>query len=370
MKLRLLFLTYAYPPEIGGLAESSRRISEGLRERGHEVLVVAPATMDRIRRVDLGRVVRLGHHRWNSDHDLDQVLTEIRVRHAATPFDAAIGFFVYPPGFLATYIAAQLGIPCLVSARGNDIAKYIFSFPDKVDWTVRHCRHVACVSADLKDLIVASFGCDNRVTVLPNSTELPGSPPQFDAPPEFPPTVAMVGVLRWKKGWRLFLEALRLIGPGVRGKLIGDVVDSEKALLAEALAEHDAPLEVTGFLTEPEVEREMQSIDVFVSPSLSDGMPNTLLKAVKAGRPVVVSDISGHRALIKDDSHGIIVKVGDSVQLASGIERCLADRGRVNRAKVAYETLSREFCSAVEIARYESILCRVVYGDCDPSGGM
>lgn len=314
--------------------------------------------------------MRLGRHLWNSDHDLDQLLTEVRRRHAETPFDAVIGFFVYPPGFLATYIAAQLDIPCLVSARGNDISKYLFSLPDKVDWTVSHCRHVACVSADLRELILASTQSGDRVTVIPNSTEPCFSPPDFDAPLGFPPTVAMVGVLRWKKGWRVFLEALRLIEPGVRGKIIGDVVESEKTIFAEALVEHDSPLEITGFLNESEVKREMQSIDVFVSPSLSDGMPNTLLKAVRAGRPVVVSDISGHRALIKDESHGIIVKVGDPADLALGIDRCLADPLRANRARVAYETLVREFSSTVECDRYERLLHRYVFGECHPAGTM
>jgi glycosyltransferase involved in cell wall biosynthesis len=70
----------------------------------------------------------------------------------------------------------------------------------------------------------------------------------------------------------------------------------------------------------------LQDHDVFVLPSLSEGMSNSLVEACAAGRVVVVSDIPSNRAVVGDD-YPLIYPAGDGRALESMILAALRDGG-------------------------------------------
>lgn len=59
--------------------------------------------------------------------------------------------------------------------------------------------------------------------------------------------------------------------------------------------------------------------DVFVLPSVLEGHPLALLEAMSYGKPVVVSDIPGHRETVTDRVHGRVVRPRDPVAIASAV---------------------------------------------------
>lgn len=60
----------------------------------------------------------------------------------------------------------------------------------------------------------------------------------------------------------------------------------------------------------------MQATDIFVLPSLAEGMPNALLETMSTGLPCVASDIPGVRELIISGDNGLLFSPHDSNQLA------------------------------------------------------
>jgi glycosyltransferase involved in cell wall biosynthesis len=59
--------------------------------------------------------------------------------------------------------------------------------------------------------------------------------------------------------------------------------------------------------------------DLFVLPSLSEGIPRCIMEAMAASVPVVVSDIPGNRSLVSNGKTGLLFPVGDSRELADKI---------------------------------------------------
>lgn len=67
------------------------------------------------------------------------------------------------------------------------------------------------------------------------------------------------------------------------------------------------------------------AMDVFAHPSRWEGMPNAVMEAMAAGRPVVASRVDGIKALIADGETGLLVEPGNPGMLAAQLRRVLSD---------------------------------------------
>lgn len=72
----------------------------------------------------------------------------------------------------------------------------------------------------------------------------------------------------------------------------------------------------------PEV---MRSMDIFVLPSLGEGISNTILEAMASGLPVVATNVGGNAELVEDGRTGALVPPDDDVALADAIAAYIAD---------------------------------------------
>lgn len=70
----------------------------------------------------------------------------------------------------------------------------------------------------------------------------------------------------------------------------------------------------------------LSAADVFVLPSLTEGLPNALLEAMAAECPIVTTDVPGCRDLIEHERTGLIVPYGDTYSLTGALRRLLEDR--------------------------------------------
>lgn len=75
----------------------------------------------------------------------------------------------------------------------------------------------------------------------------------------------------------------------------------------------------------PNVHSLLQAADIFVLPSLYEGMPNALMEALANGVPSVSTDVNGVSELMKDEEHGYIVSSGNASELAGAIDKLLKD---------------------------------------------
>ncbi len=100
--------------------------------------------------------------------------------------------------------------------------------------------------------------------------------------------------------------------------------------------------------------------DLFVLPSLFEGMPLSVIEAMAAGRPVVATDVDGTAEVVQDGVTGILVPPKDSEALAAGILRVLADadmrRDFGIRARSRVETFySRESMAGHYLSLYSGL---------------
>jgi glycosyltransferase involved in cell wall biosynthesis len=102
-------------------------------------------------------------------------------------------------------------------------------------------------------------------------------------------------------------------------------------------------LTLLGALPEEDVCRELARADVFVLPSLMEGLPVVLMEAMAAGVPVVAPRLAGIPELVEDGVSGLLFAPADWGELAARLARLIADPaersrlGAAGRARVAAE---------------------------------
>jgi glycosyltransferase involved in cell wall biosynthesis len=140
------------------------------------------------------------------------------------------------------------------------------------------------------------------------------------------PVVLTVGRLAPQKGHRYLLRAMGDVVhefPNARLLLAGEGhLHEELRALGDPLGEH-----VTFLGLRSDVPALLRRSDVFVFPSLWEGVGTALREAMLLGRPVVASDIPAHREFVRHGVDGLLVPPADAEALATAILRLLRDPG-------------------------------------------
>jgi glycosyltransferase involved in cell wall biosynthesis len=200
-----------------------------------------------------------------------------------------------------------------------------------------------------------------RVWLVPN-----GVGPEFFHVRSFSPGIAtkllFVGTWIDHKGTYYLAEAfekvLRLI-PEVRLTIAGCIEPEENVRRCFAPAAQ-AALEVRPFVTRAGISSLYAESDIFVLPSLMEGMPLVLLEAMASGMPVVTTESSGMTDLVEDSHDGLFVIPGDAESLSAAIVRLCRDPGlRLQLGSAAQEKMKRHTWNHAA-RRTEMVFCRAM----------
>jgi len=104
-----------------------------------------------------------------------------------------------------------------------------------------------------------------------------------------------------------------------------------------------------------------QRSDVFILPSLWEGMPLVIIEAMSCGLPIISTKISGVEDLVKNNFNGILVEPKDYLAMADAILHLLNDKNKIksmgqNSRKRAEEEFSWQIIARKIKEVYEQIL--------------
>ncbi len=143
------------------------------------------------------------------------------------------------------------------------------------------------------------------------------------------PMIGTIGRMHVQKGQRHFLEAAAAIlrtHPHARFRIIGDGELRETLeRLRQDLGLNDR-VEFSG--ERADAAAELARMDVFLLPSLWEGLPYVLLEAMAAGVPVVATAVDGNKELITHGMNGLLVPAADPEAMAGAALSLLDDPAR------------------------------------------
>ena len=140
--------------------------------------------------------------------------------------------------------------------------------------------------------------------------------------------VAYVGSMRPGKGHLRIVEAMpALVDAAPRARLVfvgGGPTRPEVERRIDALGLRDRVVLVGDV---PDARPLFGALDVFVSASEAEGLPNSVLEAAAAGVPILATAAGGTIEIVEDGKTGLIVPVGDDMALRAALIRLATDGG-------------------------------------------
>ena len=180
---------------------------------------------------------------------------------------------------------------------------------------------------------------------------------RYKLPTNKVPIIVCVARFRLGKGQETLLAALaRLPTQNYRCLLVGDGPQRQSVEhLAEELNLGDR-VKFMGARDHDEIAQILQLADIFVLPSLWEGMPMAIMEAMAAGLPVIATDVGGTGELVVQGETGLLVRAGDVVGLAREIARLLDDPElRRHLGARGRERITREFSLDKTVREYEAL---------------
>jgi glycosyltransferase involved in cell wall biosynthesis len=187
---------------------------------------------------------------------------------------------------------------------------------------LRSVDAVICPSRHLADQLARSGVSRSRLHYVPNAIAVEDWPyhPRHRRPDGL--RVLYAGRLSPEKNVPALLEAaaaLRQRGRRLQVEIAGE--GPQRGALEEQAATLGLSDAISFLGLRDDVAELMARSDVFVNPSLTEGMPNTVLEALASGLPVIATDVGATRELVVHEQTGLLVPPGDAGALADAIAR-------------------------------------------------
>lgn len=220
-------------------------------------------------------------------------------------------------------------------------------------WVYRHALRVVCLSRAIKTAVHHSVG-PVPTSIIPSTYSTFSADPQQVAAirSRWPGKilVGQVGKLLHHKGHDTTIAAARQLAtrhPELQFLILGD--GPRRHDLEAAAAGYDN-ISLLGHQTN--IGDYLAALDIFLFPSLSEGLGSSILEAMQAGVPVIASNAGGIPDLIDDGRNGLLINASDVQALSAAIER-LVTEPELGRKLVAdaHQTLP-QFSPATMTARY------------------
>jgi len=296
-----------------------------------------------LRRADVPVHILQKRGRW----DIGVVVRLVRLMRALRPH--VVHTWLPTSNLLGTLAATIARVPVrITSERASDIWKgHVWRCADRM---LNPLIHRVITNADAVRNHLLSHGAtpNRKIVVIRNGLDIGEFDEASKRPPEPPlPTprnrlvIGAVGRLEPQKGMRYLIEAFSLLPDDLPPT---DLWIAGGGCEADALRKQVAALgiepRVTFLGSRRDVPAILRHVDVFAMPSLWEGLPNAVLEAMAAGRPVVATSVDGTPEAVEHARTGLLVPPADPPALVNAMATLLRDAalrteyGSAGRVKV------------------------------------
>ena len=361
--MRILMLNYEFPPLGGGAGNATYYLLKEFAKNKnlHIDLVTSSTEKFRIEQfsdnikiffLDIGKNNNLHHqtnldllkYSWKAYIFSKKLLSKKRC-------DLAHAFFGIPCG----YIAKKLNLPYIISLRGSDVPGHNPKFNKiykilgsiiKTSW--HHAKYVIADRTDLKST-ANKFYQTKKIYIIKNGVDCNKFIPANHIDNKF--NVLFVGRLNKIKGIKYLLKGFDCFSKNknnVKLTLVGEgpLFDEIKNNYSK-----NKKIQIIGRKNQEELVKIYQDHNIYILPSINEGMSNTLLEAMSSGLGIIATNTGGAEELISKDN-GFIIKKENAEEIAECLQFFYDNRGYLNKCginnrqkaiQMSWENVAKEY---------------------------
>lgn len=384
--MRILLVSESYYPNIDGGAMARRNLAMRLKERGHEVAVVAP-----------------GFYPKNYEEELDEIRV-FRVKGRTLPLYSDYKFCVFPlrevrrvihkykPDVIDVNSPYQVGMCSLAWGKKKGIpvigtvhvqpenmlmtvekAKFLFSILERMAWFYiinffNRCDYVTSPTQTAIDMLrhhgltanarpISSgidlniFKPDNQGDYLREKYSIPAKP-----------IVLYTGRISGEKRLDVLVRAIPSVIHDMDAHFVicGSGREKENIEMLVRKLGVTENVTFTGFLSNEEFPDIYSIADIFAIPSESELQSIVTMEALASGLPVVAAEKDALPELVKNPENGLLFSPGDSDELSSKLLCILSDKDMKMRMGKKSLKLIQEHSILNTITAYENLYAEAI----------
>jgi len=356
-----------YPAVVGGLGLHAHEMSKQQAKLGNEVTVYTSNTDRRLRNefkdgyniIRFKTILKIGGNSF-------MPMLFFKLFRTKNDFDI---IHAHSHLFFSTNLCAfirRLGSSPLVITNHGLISQTVpmwvhkIYIPTVAKWTFKSADKIICYTENEKSLLV-QLGIDSdKIVVIHNGTDTDIFFPREKKKNN--DQILWIGRFTPGKGVKYLIDAFNILvkkNPGFKLFMIG------RGPLKENIEQKIQDLNlnkniiIKEFILNSELPAIYQNSDVFVLPSLNEGVPRTVLEAMSCRVPIVCTELPQLVSVV--EGCGLLVPVEDSQALAEAISKIILDRevarklGENGRVKVV-ENYSWEDTVKKTVQLYEELI--------------
>jgi glycosyltransferase involved in cell wall biosynthesis len=356
--MRILMLNYEFPPLGGGGSNACYYLLKEFSKMDINVdLITSSANgISEIEKMDESVTIykvpihKKDIHYWTQKEILSyswKANNKVKELMEMHHYDVIHAFFTIPCGALAYLYKKK--VPFVVSLRGSDVpgfnerfgVQYVFLKPMiKEIW--KKADAVVANSEGLKELALET-NPQQAISVIHNGIDISEFTPNDRKKTDGYLQLICVSRLIERKGIRYLLQAIgELKHEKIRLTIVGEGNQLLELKNLTSKLNIEDKVVFKGYLDHSKLAEAYQQSDIFVLPSLNEGMSNAVLEAMASGLPIITTDTGGTVELL--DDNGLIVGMQDSESIANAIMQLIKDPAKISemgeKSRTMAETLS------------------------------
>ncbi len=239
------------------------------------------------------------------------------------------------------------GVPNLVTVHSdprydypNHIIRTIYTFIDIL--TRFPTKHYIAVSEYLKKKLVASGIRADKITVIYNGVSFNSKHKTQNTKPDNQQVViGSIGRLHKVKNYAELIKACSSLDID-NWKLVIIGEGSERNNLERLIDNLGVGDRVQLLGNKDNIIEQLSQIDIYVQPSLAEGFGITVIEAMLAGKPVIVSPFGSLPEIVKDGKTGIVMAGANATDIAEAVASLATDKEKARQLAVAGQAYARK----------------------------
>ncbi len=345
--------------ELRGGQRQLLRLALGLRERGHEQMIVCPeeSALERRAHAEGFSVFALPAADLGHANGILQ-LRQLLLGQASDVLHAHDG-----RGQTVSWLASW-GLP----VRRVASRRVTFLPGARLRHRViygRTCHSIIAVSQFVRGLLIDIGIPAGKIEVIPDGIEIPPAPPSRElraaargkwgiAERDF--VLGQLGAFTPEKGQDLAVESVRLLTgrlPNTRLLLVGEARSGALTRMCMESQNSGERIQFLGHLED--LAPFFAAIDLLVMPSRAEGLGSAALLAMAHGKPVVATRVGGLPEIVEDDVSGWCITPGSAQALADAVAAATSDPARLAQFGAAARQKACRFSTAIMVDRTERL---------------